>query len=656
MMVMTTKRLKNPFWPEERDAWTPPEELTVSQCADKYRILSEKSAKTGPWETGFNPISRAFMDAFGVDCIKEIWLVKPTQSSGTEGLLNMLLYAVLQDPGPALLAEPNENLANEISQERIDDMIRHCDALDSRCQLKEKGQKTFTNMNLYMAWAGSPTSLASRAIRYAFFDEVDKYRLFAGREASPLKLGSERTNTFREIMKKVHTSTPVLETDEITQGEKRCDAHFRFHVFCPHCAHQQQLSFEGIKFDSNLTPNEIEETAFYECSGCKQAIREDQRMEMIRRGAWIDTVSGLNFDDCISKVKPRSAGFQFWRIHTPWFTFGEIAAEYIKSKDRPSDLMNFKNSWLAEPWAEKGETKTEFQLLSRRIDLPAKTCPDDAIAALAGIDMGQGGFWFAVWAMTPKAQRILIDYGFESFVGATAEEQRAKIRRFVFGASYPSSDGRFVYPIWRAGMDTGGGRDEEDETQTARAYSIIRAVSDGKRLLGIKGRSNSTAIAHVSLSVIDKMPGKQGKPIPGGLNLWLINTDAMKNDFSHYLNLPVESDGAAIFNRDVRDDFIKHILAEERQKNKHGHWEWVQVSAANHLLDCSIIALAMGDRECWGGVDILHRPQRFPAPAATKIEAKPEEPKETGVIIENISIPKAPIRQRGRRIISRGIE
>jgi len=647
---------KPPFSPEEREAWTPPEDLTVSQCADKYRVLSGKSAKSGPWETSHNPIARAFMDSFGIDCIREIWLVKPTQSSGTESLLNMLLYAVLQDPGPALFAEPNENLADELSQERIDDMIRHCDALQSRCQLHEKGVKVFSNMNLYMAWAGSPVSLASRAIRYVFFDEVDKYRMFAGREASPLKLGSERTNTFREIMKKVHTSTPVLESDEMTQGEKQCDARFRFHVFCPHCGHRQQLTFEGIKYDSNLMPREIEETAFYECAGCKGAIREDERMEMIRRGVWVDMISGLDFGDCIQKIKPRSVGFQFWRVHTPWFTFGDIAAEFIRSKDRPSDLQNFKNSWLAEPWAEKGETKTEFQLLSRRIDLPSKICPDDAIAVVAGIDMGQGGYWFAAWAITPKAQKILVDYGFESFVGATAEEQRDKIRKFVFGTAYPSADGRFIYPVWRAGMDTGGGRDEEDETQTARAYSIIRAVSDGKRLLGIKGRSNSNSVAHVSLSVIDKMPGKQGKPIPGGLNLWLINTDAVKNDLSHYLGLPIESDGAAVFNQDVREDFIKHILAEERRKNKNGHWEWVQISAANHLLDCSVIALAMADRECWGGVDILHRPQRFSAPISPVIEQKAEEPIETGVIIENLSIPKAPGRRKGYRIISRGIE
>ncbi len=137
------KKPKPPWWPEEVTAWQPPEDLTVSECADKYRVLSGKSEKRGPWETNFNPASREFMDTFGYDCVQEIWLVKPSQSSGTESMLNMLLYAVLQDPGPAMIVEPNENLADELSQERMDDMIRSCDKLKGiiRPNKEETGKK-----------------------------------------------------------------------------------------------------------------------------------------------------------------------------------------------------------------------------------------------------------------------------------------------------------------------------------------------------------------------------------------------------------------------------------------------------------------------------------------------------------------------------------
>jgi phage terminase large subunit GpA-like protein len=662
------KNKKLPF-AADRQAWEPPEELTVSECADKYRVLSGKSAKSGPWETSHNPVIRAFMDCFGYDFVKEIWLVKPTQSGGTEGDLNMILYAVLQDPGPMLFVEPNENLATEISTERIDDMIKHSDALKERTILQENARKIFSGMTLYMGWAGSPVSLASRAIRYLIFDEPDKYRLFSGREASPLKLGQERTNTFREIMKRIYTSTPVLETDVMTQGEKVCDARFRYHVFCPHCGFKQEFKFSSspdfkdirIKYDPMADMKTIEATAFYECVSCKQAIHEDQRMEMVRRGVYVDMVSGLDFDDCMAKIKPRSVGFQFWRVHSPDFTFGDIAVEYLKSKDKPSDMMNFTNSWLAEPWAEKGETKTEFELLKRLADVPARIRPNDTICLTCGIDPGQKGYWFTVWAWT-KLSRILIDYGFESFVGSRIEEQREKIKKLVLESRYLSLDGQFQYPIWRAGMDTGGGRDESDQTMTARAYMILRGIAQPKRLLGVKGRDNSTRDALISMSIIDKMPGKQGKAIPGGLQLWLINADMVKNNFSYALSVPTDSQGAALFNRDVREDVIKHILAQERRKNRLGRWEWVNVATDDHLLDCSVYAMAVGDRECWGGIERLHRPQRLPMPNQSKFinrsdkkeQEKPE--KEEAPQPKIITQAAQPHRKKGRRILSRGIE
>lgn len=649
------KSVKKPaFREKEQAAWEPPEQLTVSQCADKYRILSGKSAKSGPWETGWNPVIRSIQDCFAYDFVKDIWIVKPTQSGGTESLLNMILYAVMQDPGPALLVEPNENLADEISTERIDDMIANSDTLKARTILQEKARKIFSGMTLYMGWAGSPVSLASRAIRYLFFDECDKYRLFTGREASPLKLGQERTNTFREIMKRVYASTPVLETDVMTQGEKGCDARFRYHVFCPHCGHRQQLFFDGARYNENADLKDVELYTYYECAACKKDIREDQRMEIVRRGVYVDLVTGLDFDECMAKVKPRSVGFQYWRVHSPDFTLGDIAVEYLKSKDKPSDLMNFQNSWRAEAWAEKGETRTEFELFSRVMpDLPARTVPNDAILLTAGMDLGQKGVWFAVWAWTPT-KKVLVDYGFQSFIGQGIIEQKEIIKKIVFDSRYLSLSGAFLYPIWRAGIDTGGGRDESDLTMTTRAYMILRAIKNDKRLLGTKGRANSAREKTISMSVIDKMPGKKAEPIPGGLKIWSMNVDSLKSDLQYYLSLPVESEGAAVFNRDVREDFVKHLLAEERQRNQRTkRWEWVKVATDNHLLDCTVIAMAMGDRECWGGVEMVRRPQRFPATRKEIKKTVKSEEHEQAAQVEPMMQPTPRINRR--RILSRGV-
>lgn len=645
------KKPKSPWFPEEVAAWDPPEDLTVSECADKYRVLSYKSEKRGPWETSFNPVSRAYMDAFGFDCVQEIWLVKPSQSSGTEGILNMLLYAILQDPGSAMIVEPNENLADELSQERMDDMIRSCDKLHSiiRQNKEETGKKkkTFASMTIYFAWAGSPTSLASRAIRFVFFDEPDKYPPFAGKEASPIALGKERTNTFRYTKKIVYASTPTTEAGYIFKGEAAAEARFRFFITCPHCGEKQTLKMENLKFGEDHTPKVVEGAAWYECEKCAGIITEDSRMELVRRGEWVDMISGLEFHACLEKLKPRVVGFQFNRLYTPWFSFGMVAAEFLRSKEDPALFMNFKNSWMAEPWVERHEQKTEHELMTRCIDLPAGICPADTVSVVSGLDPGQGGIWFTSWAWLRDAQKHLVDYGFLSYIGTDLQGQIRMIRKFVFETRYQIQGGGFEYPVWRCGMDTGGGRDEEDETMTQRAYEIIRRASDGKRLLGTKGRATNT-VAKVSMTVIDKMPGKQGRTIPGGLNLWLINTDAVKDSFSYFLSLPVGSHGAISFHQDIKNDFIRHILAEEKQKNRRGQWEWVTVDKNNHLLDCSIIAIALGDKECWGGVEAIQKPQRF--------LSDPDAPPPEIIDIQPIVTPAMVNRQPRRRIISRGIE
>ena len=60
---------------EEIEAWRPPEDLTVSECADKYRVLGRGSSKPGQWETSFVPFLQDIMDAFAMDAVEEIWFV-----------------------------------------------------------------------------------------------------------------------------------------------------------------------------------------------------------------------------------------------------------------------------------------------------------------------------------------------------------------------------------------------------------------------------------------------------------------------------------------------------------------------------------------------------------------------------------------------------
>jgi phage terminase large subunit GpA-like protein len=577
-------------------------------------VLSAKSAKAGPWETSFVPFLRDIMDSFAADCVEEMYVVKPAQTGGTESLLNMILYAALQDPGPTMLVEPTEDLATEISQERIDEMIRSCDDLKEVSDRAEddntKLKKTFASMTVYLGWAGSPASLAMRAIRYLLFDEVNKYPKFSGSEASPLKLGKERTETFIWSRKIIYFSTPTLETGYISKGEKGCDCRFRYHFPCPFCGHLQLPKFSQVKFGENHDPKTVEDEAWYECEKCTEKIREDYRLEMVRRGKWIDMKSGLEYGQAIEKLRPRSIGFQFGRLISPWHTWGAVASEFLKSKDKPADLMNFSNSWLGEDWVQKIYHKSTDQILAHKIDLEPLLCPAGTLGITAGVDPGQGGFWFTVYAWPPSMSVHLIHYGF-----LTSWDF---VRQLLIENVYLDEDGK-QFGIWRSGIDIGGSKyEDEDVTMTQAARQFIRSLGTN-RVWGTRGDPMD------GIRRMDLKPKKYDAVNPLRFPVWHMDGDSFKDLLHMRLQTKVGDPGGITLHSSTAEDFARHILAEEKRRDRAGQAFWHLVSSANHLLDCSCIALAMGDRECFGGIYVLPGVKRAaPASAPRKTEEQAE--------------------------------
>jgi len=201
-------------------AFKPPEKLTVSQWADKYRILSEKdSAAPGPWRTERTPYLKEPMDAFNDPKVQDITFIAGTQLGKTVMELNMIGYAVAQDPGPMLIVYPSDKLAKFTSENRLQPMMELSPNLREKFQDRESQwcELQFPNMYIALVGANSPSNLASRPVRYIFFDEIDKFPKWSGTEAGPLALAEERTKTFYN-KKKVKVSSPTLKNGQYMAG------------------------------------------------------------------------------------------------------------------------------------------------------------------------------------------------------------------------------------------------------------------------------------------------------------------------------------------------------------------------------------------------------------------------------------------------------
>jgi len=92
--------------------WNPPPELTVSEWADKNRILSaESAAESGQWRTSRAPYQKDIMDAVNDHRISTIVFMKSAQVGATEILNNIVGYYIDQDPSPTLVLQPTLAMA-----------------------------------------------------------------------------------------------------------------------------------------------------------------------------------------------------------------------------------------------------------------------------------------------------------------------------------------------------------------------------------------------------------------------------------------------------------------------------------------------------------------------------------------------------------------
>ena len=237
----------------------PPEQITVSEWSEKYRVLDSKSAAMpGPWRNAITPYLTGVMDEFNNYETEEIIFVKPTQVGGTEAMQNMIGSVIMQDPSPTMVVYPTDKLAQSISENRLEPMILASPELRKKYRKNEssKLEMQFEGMYLSLEGSNSPSSLASKAIRFLFLDEVDKYPGSSKKEADPISLARERTKTFHN-RKIFMTSTPTLKSGHIWKAKEDADIEKHYFVPCPHCGEYIEFKWSQVKFPDDETMSYI---------------------------------------------------------------------------------------------------------------------------------------------------------------------------------------------------------------------------------------------------------------------------------------------------------------------------------------------------------------------------------------------------------------
>ncbi|MBO6302086.1 MAG: phage terminase large subunit family protein, partial [Ruminiclostridium sp.] len=238
----------------------PPENLTVSEWADKHRRLSpESSAETGLWRTSRTPYLKEIMDSFNDPKVRHIVFVSSSQVGKSEAMNNIIGYIISQDPGSILFVQPTTVDAKEYSKLRIAPMIRDCKELRTRVAVSKSRdtgntilQKSYPGGILTMCGSTEAHSLASKPIRYILGDERDRWATSAGNEGDPWELAQARQITFYNS-KSVEVSTPTIKGASAIETAYGGGTQERWKTMCPHCREYSEITFESIRFDKEET-------------------------------------------------------------------------------------------------------------------------------------------------------------------------------------------------------------------------------------------------------------------------------------------------------------------------------------------------------------------------------------------------------------------
>ena len=577
----------------------PPEDLSVSEWASKYRVLtSSTSAMPGPWRNDKTPYLKEIMDELRNYETEEIIFCKCTQVGGSECLINMLGYIIQQDPSPAMIVYPTDKLAESISENRIKPMLKSSPAL-KRLYREFQSQKLelqFDGMYLTLAGSNSPSSLASKAIKYLFLDEVDKYPGASTKEADPISLARERTKTFANA-KIYMTSTPTIRTGQIWKALENADIEKHYFVPCPHCGEYIELKFANIKWPDkrdDLSASERADQAVYVCQECGSVITDAHKDKMLRYGHW-RTVRESN-------AIHRKVGYWINTLYSPFVRFSEIALKFMQTKDDPEEFQNFVNSWLAEPWEDTKLRTSADTVMERQTDLPEFQVPDWARMLTGGVDVQETSLYWTIraWGNYITSQNI-----------AHGQASSWQDIERVMNLAYMKDTGEQMV-VSLCLIDSGY---DSDST-----YDFCANNSDWA--MPVKGSSHPM-MSHFKLSKINRPDSRAY-----GMNLVLVDGGKYKDMIAARMKKNNGVGSWMVYNG-CDEEYAEQVTAEHKVNAKAGSqtvqkWVLKRSHADNHFLDTEVYSMAAADILGVRSMHLAAEEEEVKKPSKRE-EASPEE-------------------------------
>jgi len=607
----------------------PPERLTPSEAAARYRHLNNPGSYVGPWRNEptqymVEPIDMLTNREYGA-----VVFVGPSQTGKTDSLLlNPIMYGVMCDPMDMLIYQTSQTMAADFSRRRIDRMIRQNDCLSSRLMGGASSDTTFnksfrSGMLVTLSW---PTinELSGRPVGRVFLTDYDRMPQDIDGEGSPFDLARKRTTTYGRIGKTFVESSPgFVQKDPQWSGRTPHEAppaegilalynrgdRRRWYWQCSNCGEWFEPCFSLITYPDIPNPVEAGEQATLECPHCEHQHQQRERFDLNVRGRWLRDGLRLDRDGREVGTPAYSDIASFWikgpaAAFCPWSSLVQnylLAEQEYQRTGSQEALKTTVNTDQGEPYLYRGinDSRVPEIFQSRAVEAVHGDVPEDVRFLVATCDVQKRGFVVAIIGIRPgNPYRLVLVDRYELTKSARLDEDGDRLP--MAPHAYPEDWDMLEHEVMTRRYVVRDGRREGTmgvhmttcdsagrDGVTANAYAYFRrckASGLAARFWLTKGaREKDAPRARVVTPDSDRKD--RNAKARGEIPVLMFNPNTLKDQLDGMLS----RDDAIEFPDWLEADVYKELCAEVRA---HRGWENTR-SAPNELWDQFTYAIGL---------------------------------------------------------------
>lgn len=304
------------------DMIRPPERLTVSQAAEKYRIIDGLK-----WSNDTAPYLTEPMDLMG--SLKHIGMifVGPQRTGKSEMFLNWLTYTERCDPADMMTVDMTRTVARDWSNKELKRYFNRMKKAGTSVLKHNVHDVTFkSGMSLLMKWPAI-TELSGKTIPRLFLRDYDRMPVDVDGEGNAFDLTQKRAESFKRFGMCVAESSPGFEIEDpkwvpstpheapptkgilelYNRGDRR-----RWYWKCPECREAFQPEFRHLRYPISSDEMESASQVTLPCPHCGFVMLPSMKGELNRGGRWLREGQRWNVDGTVSGRGRESDIASFW--------------------------------------------------------------------------------------------------------------------------------------------------------------------------------------------------------------------------------------------------------------------------------------------------------------------------------------------------------